>query len=463
MTHLAERDEIAAMKDNMQIGLFFMDNKFIIQNHYSKYLEEMLNEYDLFGKNFTDIISDSVNTNEMSSIKDYLKMVIEQAFDQEMLDDINPLTELNYVNKRTGTRRVFQCAFDLVEYGKNEALILVTIYDITAKAELEKRLLEEEARRQEEMQSVFEVIKVPPDVFNDFMNDMEFEFNTISDIQKEETLTAHETLVKIYQSVHAIKSNAIILGLNIFGRKVHDLESKIKVLREIEGDIPFSKMLDLTIDIEKISNEREGFRDILDRLKSYTTGNAEKKDNFNIFIDSLLQTASNAAENQQKKILLVTNEIDAEAVEKGDKRFIKEILIQLIRNSAAHGIEEPEVRKAAGKNEIGIIKISIKLSDDQKHILIKLTDDGSGLDYKKIAQRALQQKLIKEEDAENKDKLMKVIFTPGFSTSDKEGVLAGRGIGMNLVRDRVKEINGTIKLKSEDEKGTVFLLTIPVL
>ena len=296
-------------------------------------------------------------------------MVIEHAFDQEMLDDINPLAELNYVNERTGTKKVFQCAFDLVEYGKNEALILVTIYDITAKVELEKRLLEEEARRQEEMQSVFEVIKVQPDIFNDFMNDMEYEFNTISDIQKDETLSARETLVKIYQSIHAIKSNAVILGLNIFSGKMHNLESKIKILQEIEGDIPFSKMLDLTMDIEKISNEREGFRDILDRLKSYTTGSADNKHSFKIFVDALLQTASNAAENRQKKIQLITNHIDPIAVDKGDKKFIKEILIQLIRNSAAHGIEEPEVRKSIGKKETGIIKISIKLTDNQKHIL----------------------------------------------------------------------------------------------
>jgi len=136
--------------------------------------------------------------------------------------------------------------------------------------------------------------------------------------------------------------------------------------------------------------------------------------------------------------------------------------MQLIRNSAIHGIESPDVRAGKGKNETGIIKLSIKLTEDHQNINIKLSDDGQGLNYKKIAEKALSKKLIKPEDANNHDILMKAIFAPGFSTAETEGVHAGRGIGLNLVRDRLKEINGTIKLRSEADKGTLFLLSVPV-
>ncbi|MCL2442948.1 MAG: hypothetical protein FWD13_05710, partial [Treponema sp.] len=91
MTHLAERDEIAAMKDSMQIGLFFMDKNYIIQDHYSRHLELMLSDTKLFGKVFTDVIAASVSTNELNAIKDYFKMILERTYDQEMLEDINPL------------------------------------------------------------------------------------------------------------------------------------------------------------------------------------------------------------------------------------------------------------------------------------------------------------------------------------------------------------------------------------
>jgi two-component system chemotaxis sensor kinase CheA len=315
------------------------------------------------------------------------------------------------------------------------------------------------------MQSVFELIQVEPDVFGDFMEDMEFEFDSIDKILKNDTLSTHDALVKTYQSVHAIKSNAVILGLSIFGNKVHNLESKIKKLREMEGKVPFAEMLNLTMDIEKIANEKEGFRDIIDKLQSYTGGASAsegKKQNIKVLVDSLAKATSKAAQDSEKQIQFIASDIDPEAIDKGPRRTIKDILMQLIRNSAIHGIEMPEVRVEKGKNETGVVKLSIKMTEDRKNINIKLTDDGGGLDYNKIAEKGISRNLIKPEDAENKDLLMKLIFAPGFSTADTEGLHAGRGIGLNLVRDRLKEINGTIKMRSEADKGILFVINIPI-
>jgi two-component system chemotaxis sensor kinase CheA len=467
MTHLAERDEIAVMKDSMKIGLFFMDKNYIIQDHYSRYLEEMLSDTKLFGKNLVDeVIADSCNLSELEAIKDYFNMILERTYDQEMLDDINPLNELHYTNKQTEERKVFQFAFATVERGRGEVFILVTVYDITTRVELQQRLAEEEARRQEEMQAVFELIQVEPDVFNDFMADMEHEFDEIDKILKSDTLSTHDALVKIYQSVHAIKSNAVILGLNVFGNKVHALESKIKKLREMQGDVPFGEMLNLTMEIEKIANEKERFRDILDKLQNYAGsgkgGGGGEKQNVKVLVESLIKTTTRVSEDLEKQVKFVAAEIDSEAIDKGPRRVMKEILMQLIRNSVLHGIEMPEERVSKGKSDTGIIKLSIKMTEDHKNIQIKLTDDGRGLDYKKISERALNRGLIKKEDADNTDVLMKVIFMPGFSTAENETVHGGRGIGLNLVRDRIKEVKGGVKLRSENGKGTLFFISIPV-
>jgi len=463
MTHLAERDEIAAMKDTMQIGLFFMDKNYIIQDHYSRYLETMLSEQNLFGKVFTDIISDSVSKSELEAIKDYFNMILERSYDQDMLDDINPLNQIRYVNRNFEGIKVLQFAFTTVERGHGEVFILVTVYDITIRVELQQRLAEEESRRQEEMQSVFELINVEPDVFSDFLEDMEFEFGSIEKIQKDENLSTHDSLVKIYQSVHAIKSNAVILGLNVFGNKMHALESKIKKLREMEGTVPFAEMLNLTMDIEKVTGAKDNFKEIINKLQSYggVTEGAERQ-NVKVLVESLAKTTSRAAEDMGKQIKFIANDIDAEAIDKGPRRVMKEVLMQFIRNSAVHGIELPDVRKAKGKNETGVIKLSIKMTENHQNINIKLSDDGGGLNYKKIAEKALASNLIKKEDAKNQDVLMKIIFQPGFSTADTEGVHAGRGIGLNLVRDRIKEVGGTIKLRSEDDKGILFFVSVPI-
>ena len=467
MTHLAERDEIAAMKDSMKIGLFFLNRTWIIQDHYSRYLEEMLEDTKLFGKNFMDIIGDSVTPSELEAVKDYLDMVLERSYDQDMLEDINPLSELNFIIKRTNERKVFQFAFAVVERGHGELFLLVTVYDITTRVELQQRLAEEEARRQEEMQSFFELIQVQPDVFKDFMSDMEHELSAIDNIQKNDTLSTHEALVKIYQSIHAIKSNAVILGLNVFGEKVHSLESKIKKLREVEGEVPFSEMLNLTMDIEKLSNEKENFKEIIERFNTYVNkeGKSEdssKEQNTKIMVDSLEKAASKAAEDSGKRVNLIADDIDAEAMEKGPRRIMKDILTQLIRNAVVHGIEDPETRKENGKDESGTIKLSIKLTGDRRNIEIKCLDDGAGLDYEKIGERALSKNLIKPENINNQSVLVKTIFAPGFSTAATEDMHAGRGIGLNLVRDRIKEANGSVKLRSESGKGVLFHVTLPV-
>jgi len=461
MTYLAERDEIAAMKDSMKIGLFYMDQNYVIQDHYSRYLEELLSEENLFGKLFTDVIADSVTPTEMAGILDYFGMVLERNYDQEILDDINPLNELHYINARTGDRKVFQCAFATVERGHGEVFLLVTVYDITTRVELQQKLAEEEGRRQEEMQSVFELIQVEPAVFGDFVEDMDVEFGNIDKIQKNSGLNAHDALVKIYQSVHAIKSNAVILGLNVFGNKVHNLESKIKKLREQGSEVPFVEMLNLTVDIEKISDEREKFKEIINKLQSYSSGGGGERQNVKVLVESLAKTTDRVAQDLEKQIKFVATDVEPEALDNSPRRVVKDILMQLIRNSAVHGIEVPEERKKRGKNETGIVKLSIKSSEDHKHVHVKLSDDGNGIDYKKIAQKALQKNLIKKEEADNKDTLLKVIFMPGFSTADVETVHGGRGIGLNLVRDRIKEVNGTIKIRSEEGKGTLFLISLP--
>ncbi|MDR2543199.1 MAG: hypothetical protein LBC80_07110 [Treponema sp.] len=463
MTHLAERDEIAAMKDSMQIGLFFMDKNYVIQDHYSRYLEEMLVNTELVGKLFTDIIADSVTSSNLDSIREYFRMVVERSYDKEMLDDINPLEELYYVNKSTGDRKVFQCAFDTIERERGEVFVLVTVYDITTRVELQKKLAEEEARRHDEMQSVFEFIKVQPSVFSDFMNDMEYEFTLIEQTQKNDSLSTQEVLVKIYQSVHAIKSNAVILGLSVFGNKVHNLESKIKKLREAEEEIPFADMLDLAMDIEKIFYEKEGFGEILEKLQTYVGSTVDDRQHVKVLVNSFQKTAARAADDQGKLIDFIADDVDDEAVERCPKHVVKEIVMQLIRNSAVHGIEMPDDRKAKGKKEAGIIKLSINMSKDRNNVVIRLSDDGNGLDYKKISEKALSRKIIEKENAGNKDLLTKVIFAPGFSTSETEGMHAGRGIGLNLVRDRLKEIKGSIKLRSENGKGIQFLVTVPVI
>ncbi|MDR0315457.1 MAG: hypothetical protein LBH97_00990 [Treponema sp.] len=460
LTHLAERDEIALMKDSLEIGLLFIDREYLIQANYSRYLEELMSGTELAGKNLIELLSASHTAKELDAIRDYFEMIFERSLDQSMLDDINPLDECHYVSIETGNRKIFHFKFTSIERARGEVFVLVTIYDITARIELKKRLAEEENKRQEEMRSIFELIQVEHGVFGDFLDDAEYEFGRIKETLKNDTLSAHEVLVNVYQSVHAIKSNAVILGLNTFGNKVHNLESKIKKLREMGDDVPFDSMLELAMELERLAQEKDNFRTTLDKIQSFKTDRDDgHTQGEHILVDSLTKTVNKVAEDMEKKIKFTVEGIEPEAIDKGPRRVMKEVLVQLIRNSAVHGIEMPAERVAAGKNETGNVRLLIKMEDGK--ILVRLGDDGGGINYKKIAQKALQQKMIKKEDAVNKGALLKAMFAPGFSTAETEGMHAGRGVGLNLVQERVREAKGTIKVQSEAGKGTVFSFYFP--
>lgn len=141
---------------------------------------------------------------------------------------------------------------------------------------------------------------------------------------------------------------------------------------------------------------------------------------------------------------------------------LKDPLIHLVRNSIDHGIETPAERAAKGKTPKGALEIRIS-SLDTKHVEISVSDDGRGLDYKKIKETAVARGLLSENEAKaaDKDKLNSFIFHSGFSTSPIVTDLSGRGLGMAIVSQALGELEGNIKIETAQGKGTAFRLIVP--
>ncbi len=141
---------------------------------------------------------------------------------------------------------------------------------------------------------------------------------------------------------------------------------------------------------------------------------------------------------------------------------LREILLHLVRNSFDHGIEPPDERKALGKDPQGKISIiSIQVSN---HINIMVRDDGRGIQFEKIRQKALKlyPKKEKEISEMNDKELQQFIFVSGFSTNDTINPISGRGIGLDIVRSSMEKIKGKIHIDTKLNEGTTFTLTIPV-
>ncbi|MCL2793172.1 MAG: ATP-binding protein [Spirochaetaceae bacterium] len=457
-----ERDFIAAMKDNLSVGLFMMDKDLVIQGSYSKPLESILGDNEVEGKKLTDFLTNSINTKELNSMKDYFDMVLTRQFDTKMLEEINPIAEFTYIDTNIKEEKIIKTVFSSVDMGSSN-YILGNIEDISATRKLERQLAEETARREEEMRTLFQVIQVDPVIFNDFIEDTEYEFKHINETLKNSSILAKDAMVDIYQSIHAIKSNAIILGFDSFSAKLHELESIIKTFRD-SGEVTFENTLHVAVELEKIMREKDKFQDIVSKVEFYkatvaTAGENASQEQY-VLTEALSKACEKAALAMNKKVDFSIDNLDSSILEKSHRRIIKEVLIQLVRNAVSHGIESPEERTAIGKKAEGSIQLAITRENNQ--VYIKLSDDGKGLNFKEIREKALSLKLLREENAEDQGQLIKALFSPGFSTTNATDIHAGRGIGLNLVRGRIKDLQGNIKVSSKYGKGTTFHLYIPI-
>lgn len=135
-------------------------------------------------------------------------------------------------------------------------------------------------------------------------------------------------------------------------------------------------------------------------------------------------------------------------------------LEHLLRNAVAHGIEAPEARRTAGKPELGQVTLTIAPTDND--ITLRLEDDGSGLDMAAIRSRAVARGLLAEEDASGDEAIAALIFRPGFSTVDAVSEIAGRGVGLDVVRDEVTRLGGHVEVGSTPGQGTRFEIVLPL-
>ncbi|MHA7819369.1 MAG: chemotaxis protein CheA [Erythrobacter sp.] len=150
-------------------------------------------------------------------------------------------------------------------------------------------------------------------------------------------------------------------------------------------------------------------------------------------------------------------ELDREMIE-----MIRDPLTHIIRNAIDHGMETPSERLRGGKREIGLLSISARQSGNT--ISIVVSDDGRGLDEERIAAKAVSTGLVpaSERGRMDREKIFQLIFEPGFSTAETVSNVSGRGVGLDVVRENLEKVGGSIKVTSTQGVGTLFTLQIPL-
>ncbi len=241
--------------------------------------------------------------------------------------------------------------------------------------------------------------------------------------------------------------------MNMVEELVIDRSRISQVGKQLEGKYPDDELVsdlgDTSNHIVKVINEL--YQDIM-KVRMVPVSLV-----FSKFPRLVRDTAQKLHKNLDFVIKGENTELDRTIIEK-----IHDPLVHLLRNAVDHGIESPEERKAKGKPEKALVKLSAY--QEEGHIVIKLEDDGKGIDPKRVKESAIRKGFMSETAVSklSDQEAIDLIFSPGMSTAEKTTDVSGRGVGLDIVRTNIERLNGNVALETKVNQGTTFIIKLPL-
>ncbi|MBS9779999.1 MAG: Hpt domain-containing protein [Moraxellaceae bacterium] len=496
---LSARKETKEIMETVNTGLFLLDRELVIGKHYSKALVDIMGTDRLGGENFANVLRNRISDKDLEITRQFIEQLYNPRVKSKLVNDLNPLNKimLHNENEKSISDRYLDFRFSRVYENKKIARILVNVSDVTEAVLLEQRLEKEREQNDLQIEMLTTILNVNPKLINDFINNTNSRIDAINEILKNPGSSQSELenkLKAIYREIHSLKGEASALKLHSFTSIATDAEDKLYKLQnqpKLSGNdfLPLAVHLD---DLLNLSNTIDMLGQRINQAAANSV-NVQMNNEYNtptanqVISDSLeLKSSSpkihnkndvsldtlqeikyyqefvrDIAERQKKQVQLVVEGMNTSIPETMDSA-LREISIQLIRNAIVHGIETPEVRHNNGKNSTGQLTLSYENKDNQ--LILAVEDDGAGIDYQAIRNKLVKIGRYDENAVEelSKGQLLNALFSSGFSTkitADEDG---GRGVGLDIIKDRVKRLNGKINVYSKLGQSSKFTITLPV-
>jgi two-component system chemotaxis sensor kinase CheA len=377
---------------------------------------------------------DLYNTLSMEEIFKFVnrikELLVEEA--EKMKGEVKPLnlriTASNMRNTLNGQNKE-------IEATKNMLLNALDIEKAKAQANQQVQKQEDETIRVS-VQKIDKIVNLSGELL-------------ISKISQDQMLVDIKNMEEELQSYMSFTRRQISKTLNPLEIKIHN--EHLEYLKKFDENI--SQI------IRNVRKENTKFSFLIDELQ-YDSRNTRMLP-ASVLTDPMRIITRNTSKKLGKKVALTiigeTIEIDRFLIEK-----LKDPLSHILRNAIDHGIESEEERLASNKPEQSNVLMNISLSGN--NVIFEITDDGKGLNYKKIKEKAISNGIVTPEQLEvmTEEEIKQLIFVPGFSTADKVTDVSGRGVGLDVVKSMIDELSGKIFVASEYGKGTIFKLSLPL-
>ena len=457
------KKETTEIMDTVTTGLFLVDKNLTIGSQYSKQLETLIGQKGVGGKNLLDVLASFINTSDLNTANDFIGQLYNARTKERLIASLNPLIrqKVNIDEKE----RFLDFNFRRVYHGKDITRVLVNVEDVTDAVLLEQKMEQEREQNDVQLEMLSTILQADRDSLNDFISNTNRHIqsiNTVLKSQGEDNASLHGKVDAIYREVHSMKGESSALKLSGFTNMAENFETNLNRLKQMPK-LSGENFLGLAVQLEELIRLNHTIEDLLAKigsnapivLKGSEAAPTPRSNNsrYAMFVADI-------AKRNHKEAAFTYSGLESTGSDTVDG-VIGEIAIQLLRNAVVHGIETPDVRNKRGKLPVGHVHMSLQEQGDK--FLLTVEDDGNGIDYDAIAQKAVNLgKYTLDEVAKlDKRKLVSLLFSPGFSTTDKSTEDAGRGVGLDIIKDRVVSLKGTVNVTSRPQGYTRFSFTLP--
>ena len=457
-------------------GFFLLDADYKIGSVWSEALTRIFGRNDFAGLSFEKLLEDRVPPNTLATAVKYIKLLWGDRAHENLMKSINPLgqLEISMDNGRGGKEtRYLQFDFHRVVGPKGVKHVLCAVGDITSNVLLAKELQEAQENASAQVDMMVGMLHVDPLQLGSFLDSTETGLQLINAILKEPARTDAEFRKKLgglFRELHSIKGEASALNLMSIAQRVHHLEDMVSELKK-RAELSGNDFLPMVLKLDDLLAHLRGVREMAGRLTTLKEPAAQANPRAappaahpptrtgEDITPTLQALAERLAKDHRKPFKLTLSGLTD--VPAAYVATVKDCIIQMLRNSAVHGIEPAEARRAMAKSDVGAVRVEFRRSGNGYELVFE--DDGVGISPQTLKDAAVRKNFITAEEAASMDTraAMALIFRPGFSTQEQVTMDAGRGVGMDVVARTVYGLGGKIGVSTNPGRFTRFKIVLP--
>ncbi|WP_373973747.1 Cache 3/Cache 2 fusion domain-containing protein [Chitinibacter sp. SCUT-21] len=470
------QSEIDDIMRTTQEGLFLLDGQLKMGSQTSYSLSKILGFAVPAGSHFLELLKPLVSPKTYTTATEYTELLMRHDVKEKLVASLNPLDciEITALQPNGNMEsRFLQIRFNRVIKKDKVTHLLGTANDITRQVKLERELRESERRIQDQMGMMVQILQADPGSLQDFLDRANANLNQMNEVLRSSDPrlgVASLRLDDAMRTLHRLKGDAAALQLDATTQSLHELENQLKTLQQ-QSNFTAEDLLPIAVRVKALFSEVSSIQEVIARIGQIrnlvTIEPAKPERDPQVLEQPLVKQWQNfvqqLAAKQHKKVELTYQGLQLDQLSPGLSNAINSIVNQFIRNSLVHGVENPQDRMLRGKTEAGHLSVYISDQGDG-HVELSFRDDGRGLDIEAIRNAAIQSGRLSAEAAKALDarQLTMMIFETGLSTRKTADEDAGRGIGLDAVKDLIARMGGRIRVGSTRGEYCHFRVQLPL-